>query len=332
MSGPTPRWPLLLLAVIGCDRLGAAVSERVQAELEERIAAVGTEMPGTLPPPALDEQQRLADKLALYHECLRRSRGRVVESWRRWQAGIDPKTNVARRGGPKPLVYPVTRELQPCARARDEGPALSPTLPTVEHALSRYDEAARAFAGVADELDTYLSDEAYRSDAWAKGKELGPRLAEAFTAFDTAETALSAELTRIDDGLDELRLAQVEARHGRRLQWHCHRVELAAKTYAACVRGDPTEAGTCADPLADLQGHAEALRSYAEAHADERADAFWLLSFDAALGNFLADATAFEASLGVKKANTERERLREALRDRFEELRSAFDNLRFDLP
>ncbi len=324
---------LVLAALLptGCDRVRAEISARVEAELEERIAAVGTEMPGTLPPPALDGQARLADKLALYHECVRRSRGPVVESWRRYQAGVDPKTGVGRRNGPKPLVYPVMTELQPCRRAHDEGEALDPPLPTIEHATTRYLEASIAFATVADELDLYFGDERYKSDAWAQGKLLAPALAQAFAEFEAAELALSSELDRVRDGLDELRLGQLESAGGRNLAWHCHRVALAAKAHVRCARRELDDAEACARPLGQLRDHAAAMRQYAEAHQGERLQAFWYLSFDAALEAYVTDAEALDSAMHSKRQIDDRVPLREALRDRFDELRSAFDNLRFDL-
>ncbi|MBC8072830.1 MAG: hypothetical protein IAG13_31200, partial [Deltaproteobacteria bacterium] len=75
---------VLLLAALaapaGCERIRGAISAKVQEEVEERVFAKGTEMPGTLATPALTDEERLADKLVLYHECMRRARGRIGES------------------------------------------------------------------------------------------------------------------------------------------------------------------------------------------------------------------------------------------------------------
>jgi hypothetical protein len=191
----------VVVTMAGCDDVGEAIQSRVQAEVEARVHVDQAQMPGTLATPALTEQDRMADKLALYHECLRRSRGRIVESFRRWGQGVDAKTGGPKRGGARPLVYPVSNDLQPCRRAAIEGPMQEPALPRIEAAMAAYLGAATRFGDVAGSLDEYYGAETFKEDAWALGKQLGPELVTAHEAWETALASLSGELETVRDGL-----------------------------------------------------------------------------------------------------------------------------------
>jgi len=317
----------LALASGACDDVGEAIQSRVQAEVEARVHIDEAQMPGTLATPELTEQDRMADKLALYQECLRRSRGRIVESFRRWGQGVDAKTGGPKRGGARPLVYPVTSDLQPCRRAAIEGPLQEPALPRIEAAMTAYLGAATRFADVAGSLDEYYGAETFKTDAWALGKQLGPELVGAHGAWETALASLSGELEQVRDGLDELRLAQAGSEEGPSMRWHCHRTMLAAKGLERCTRREPLAAGDCDAAVATLESRVTALRQWADAHAAEAEQVFWWPSYDAALGDLTDDATALGVALGKNKLGTELD----ALRDHHDEVRAAFDNLRFDV-
>jgi hypothetical protein len=320
-----PHLAASLLALASCDDVGEAIQSRVQAEVEARVHIDETQMPGTLAEPELTEQDRMADKLALYHECLRRSRGRIVESWKRWGQGVDAKTGGPKRGGSRPLVYPVMDDLQPCRRAAIEGPAQAPALPRIEQAAAAYVASATRFAEVAGSLDEYYGAERFKTDAWALGKQLGPELVAAHGAWETALASLSGELEQVRDGLDELRLAQAGSEQGPSMRWHCHRAMLAAKGFERCTRREPLTAGDCDGALATLEGRVTALREWADAHAAEAEQVFWWPSYDAALGDLLEDSEALVAALRKNKLGDELD----ALRDHHDEVRAAFDNLRY---
>jgi hypothetical protein len=317
----------LAVAASGCGRVGEAIQNRVQAEFEARVLSDDAHMPGTLAPPDLGDQDRLADKLSLYHECLRRTRGHVVESYERWTQGIDLKTGGPKRNGARPLVYPVDGDLQPCRRATDEGPLREPSLPAIEAAMQQYLTALTAFAALAVTLDAYYGAEAFKEDAWVKGKELAPQFISAWVAWEQARDGLSGELEEVRDGLDELRLAQAGAQEGPSMRWHCHRAMLAAKGFERCTRRDPLAAGMCDGALTTFDGRLAELEAYAEGHDAEADRVFWWPSYDAALRDFAEDAHAATDLLRSKKFTGDLD----ALRDHHDEVRAAFDNLRFDL-
>jgi hypothetical protein len=318
----------LAIAGTACDDVGEAIQSRVQAEVEARVHIDEAQMPGTLATPSLTEQDRMADKLALYHECLRRSRGRIVESFKRWGQGVDAKTGGPKRGGARPLVYPVMSDLQPCRRAAIEGPLQEPALPRIEAAMAAYLGAATRFADVAGSLDEYYGAETFKQDAWALGKQLGPELVTAHTAWESALASLSGELETVRDGLDELRLAQSGSEQGPSMRWHSHRTMLAAKGFERCTRREPLADGDCDTAFATFENRVAALREWAQSHPAEADQVFWWPSYDAALEDFLEDGRALGVALRKKKVTGELD----ALRDHHDEVRAAFDNLRFDIP
>ncbi len=318
---------LLAVSASACGRVGEVIQDRVQAEVEARVHVGDAQMPGTLATPQPTEQDRLADKLALYQECLRRSRSHIVESYGRWTRGVDVKTGGAKRGGARPLVYPVDAELQPCRRATNEGTLQSPRLPAIEDAMTEYLNTASSFATLAGTLDEYYGAEAFKQDAWAKGKQLAPDFTAAFDAWQAAQLTLTGEIEQVRDGLDELRLAQAGSEQGPSMRWHCHRAMLAAKGFERCSRRDPLAVGVCDGALSTLDGRVAELRGWAQGHDSEAQRVFWWPSFDAALGDFTEDAHALADALRGREFVSELE----ALRDHHDEVRAAFDNLRFDL-
>ncbi len=316
------------IAVGGCDRLTAAVSNKVQEEVESRVHARGTEMPGTLATPALTDEERLADKLVLYHECMRRARGRIGESWRRWAESVDPKTGTPKSKAAKPLVPVVDTELLPCKRAADEGPTVAPPLPDIERAFAEWYGAAVAFAKHTRALDEYYADEAYKQDAWAKGKEIAPAFEAAHVAWESADIALGDALERAQDRIDERLLAQIETRDGKKARWLAQKIAIAAKDFARCAREGA--AGDCDDERAVLEAARGELDRYREAHEAEVDHVFWMSSFRTATGRLVDDATALATALSAKKPKGDDERIRVAAS--YDELVTAHDNLRFDLP
>lgn len=336
--GTSPRTTTVALGVAaavalaaGCDRVGQQIQERVAAEVEARVSLEDAQMPGTLSPPTPTEQDRLADKLALYQECLRRTRGRVVDSHARWVQGIDPETGMPRRNAPRPLVHPVDAELAPCVRATNEGVLSEPRLARIEEAASRYLASAQTYATLANDLDAYYGSEAFKEDAWAKGKLVAPQLESAYVAWDEATTTLVGQLEEIRDGVDELRLAQVGSENAPTMRWHCHRTMLAAKALERCTRQDPLAPGACDGAGTVLEQRATALRAWAEGHRDEAASVFWWPSFDAALTDFTEATTTLLTAPKPKKPDPKLQMQQVAVvRDTADEVRSAFDNLRFD--
>lgn len=321
----------VLAITTGCDRVGQQIQERVAAEVEARVSLDDAHMPGTLSPPTPSEQDRLADKLALYQECLRRSRSHIVESHARWIQGVDPESGMPKRNGPRPLVHPVDAELAPCVRATNEGVLSDPRLARIEEAASRYLTGAQTYAKLADELDAYYGAEVFKEDAWAKGKQLAPQMEAAYVAWDDARATLVGQLEEIRDGVDELRLAQVGSEQAPTMRWHCHRTMLAAKSLERCTRQEPLPPGVCDGARTVLEQRTSVLRTWAEGHADEAASVFWWPSFDAALTDFWDATTTLLTAPKPKKPDPKLQAQQLAIvRDSADEVRSAFDNLRFD--
>jgi hypothetical protein len=325
------RVPLLLVAVCaasGCDRIKETISTKVQEEVEQRVHARGTDMPGTLATPALTDEERLADKLVLYHECMRRARGRIGESWRRWGEGVDLRTGMPKSKSAKPLVPVVDTELLPCKRAAEEGPQTEPQLVDIERAFADWYAAALAFAKHTRELDEYYADEGYKEDQWAKGKEIAPAFVAAHAAWETADIALGDLLEREQDQIDERLLAQIETRDGKKARWLAQRITIAAKAYARCARRG--NAGECDEQRVALESSRAELDHYRDAHETEVDHVFWMSSFRTATTRLIDDGAALATALSAKKPKGEDERARVAAS--YDELVTAHDNLRFGLP
>jgi len=327
---PAPRLARAALACLlvgGCDRLEAAIQERVQEEKAEldAEAAVGLPVPTS---GAQTDEERVAVKLNLYVECTNRSRDRIRESWARYAERVDAKTGTP-RAKQKPFVYRIDGELEPCKQALEQGPKLEPPMPEIEAALAEYHGRGLEVAGYTQQLDEYYQRETYKEDAWAKGKEIAPAFQTAYEAWDAADLVLENAVDKRKDENDVKLLALIEQREGKNLRWHAQRVVLSAKALARCVADVANKAADCEDEHAAMVTAEQEFRSYHDAHAAEAEAVFWMSSFQGAAAAYGTEAAALMRALGHGKVKADD---RQRATDRYNDLVHAANNLRFDMP
>jgi Protein of unknown function (DUF3829) len=335
-----------LVLAPGCDKLVGALEETAE-EVTQEVASVAAD-PAAPGEPVLTEDEKLSNKLGLYIECMNRASARIRDSWLRYDERVK-EDGTPRKKGTKPFLYKIDSELTPCQEAVDKGPAAEPPLPDIEKAMASYLEHAKAFAATTVTLDTYYEQENYEDDAWAKGKELAPGFATAFTAWSKADEELDALVETRKDVVDRNVLALVEQRKGKNIEWHSRNYLLAAKAFGRCAtseaaaapakpaKGAPAKTTPPATPPAEAQGcepsftaldeAGTAFRTFYEANQAAADAVFWMSSFQSTVADYLAEAKKLQRALGKGSASPEQHN---KLIEEYNDLVSASNNLRFE--
>lgn len=184
---------------------------------KEKPVAAASEKPA-----AEDPTAQLASKMNLFVECFNTADSSVRESAMRYLSWID---NVAT--GPTGKERKVNTlgditpfELESCTKAINQAVKAKPALPVLDYAAAKYLYELRALAPLVSQAHRYYSQEDYKDDGFAKGKEMHLPLAGAFKAFINASDIYGAELEKESSALNAAQLAEIEKTEGRHIAWY----------------------------------------------------------------------------------------------------------------
>ena len=286
----------MLIPFAGCDELVDAVEQAGDA-VQERAAD---------PPPAADpaatEDERLTEKLNRYIACTNKSSRKVLDSSRRYASWIDPEAGLT---GKEKNVYGVYRvgDHKLCIEGITASNDADPDDPELEAAATAYADALKAVVPLVEEAYGYYNAKQYKDDKFAKGKELDPKLRDAFKRFADADADLREKVRERNDALLERELARIEKVEGRKLLFHTKNVVAHAKKVVEAA--DVPDYGdldlTAIQPQRDAYASALAeCEKYAEAHRKEAGSITMYASFLGDAGEFKA---AVEELIARKRDN-----------------------------
>ncbi len=152
----------------------------------------------------------LTDKIQGYiGPCFNVFTESVHASARRYYEWVDSDTGpTGKETGVRGLLH--VSDTKKCVDAITKANAMSPRHAALEAAGTEYARALAEVDKITEEAYAYYDREKYKDDKMAGGKALHPKLDAAFTAFDKASDALSAELDHAEDVVDANTLANYE--------------------------------------------------------------------------------------------------------------------------
>lgn len=263
-----------LVCVGGCDMLTNAVQEQAeaagQAAVAKAEARIQAEAEARENPP-MTEDERLGTKLNGYIGCVNSLSKRVQDSAYHYWGWIDREKGVTgkERHPRGPLTVSDSRD---CRKAVEASAALEPSLPDLEAAGKAYVAAFDVVEPLVKEANTYYDEENFKDDDFAKGKAIHPKLAAAWTAFDSADAALRAQIKSQNEQLQTRELVRIEKEEGRKLRFLSKNVMAEAKKYVVVAHSEPFETLDLAALTAAAEAFELALEetnTYAEAHKEE---------------------------------------------------------------
>ncbi|GAB3062995.1 YiiG family protein [Stenotrophomonas tumulicola] len=189
--------------------------------------------------PASDAQQALTVKLNAYIECFNEVDSKVHAGAEHYTSWIkDPEAGPT---GRESTVYPPydisaynMRDCKPMADAI----ATPPSLPQLDAAARRYDDALKALQPVSHEVHDYYERLDHEDDQFAKGKQLHAPLMSALSEFVDASAAFSSELDAQNDAAQREHLIALEQAEGRTREYYRLAMMLDAKEIIGLLQED----------------------------------------------------------------------------------------------
>jgi hypothetical protein len=251
--------------VSGCDKFIEAVSDKAQDAVEGGVAGVDGG-PQT-------EDEKLGTKLQAYIDCINSNARDVHRAADRYFDWVDPKAGLT---GTEKNVFGLFEVNDPkqCIEGIKAAADLEPDDTELETAGQAFADALGEAASVANEAHKYYDEKNYADDAFAKGKELHPKLMAAFEKFDTADTALRKVVGTQNDALQERDLERVEKEMGKNAMWHNKKIMVLAKKLIR-VGDVPAQPELALDmaafepALTEFETEVDAAAEYAKAHKAE---------------------------------------------------------------
>lgn len=169
----------------------------------------------------------LVEKLNAYVGCINRLSERSYESRNRyfsWAKKTGPT-------GKERIIYGTYTiyDTTDCKKNVEKANALEPHDAELESAASAYADAVGKLEPLLKKADEYYSQENYKDDKMAKGKEMHARLVAAWDAFASADKKLRVGVEAIKDKQAEEQLAAIEAKEGRKTHYYVEALMIHAK-------------------------------------------------------------------------------------------------------
>jgi hypothetical protein len=215
----------LLTASFGCKKI---MDETVQAQ---RLAAEGgASGMSSEEHRRADEDQALGEKLNGYiRDCLNRFSKPVRGSEERYYSWADPRRGPTGKERKMAGVDEIAMDPDQCRAAIAKSNARMPKHPEMEKKADAYAAALLEVVPVVNDAYQYYQRGNPKGDKMAKAKQLHPKLAAAFEAFDKADTELSQVVDQVQEGLDRRELVRIEKQEGKRGHWYTVQTTLLAK-------------------------------------------------------------------------------------------------------
>jgi hypothetical protein len=270
-SRPPLALLLGLLACGACDQVIDAIKGGAEAVVE---GAEGGAEGGGLAGGPKTADDHLAEKLDPYIDCINSFSKSIHDTADRYFSWVDHDKGLT---GTEKNVYGL-HELHTDPKACVDGvktsAGIEPKDADIEAAAQAFADAVVTTHEVVNEAHKYYDEKNYKDDAFAKGKELHPKLVAAFEAFDAADKGLRELVSAQNDALQERELARIEKEMGKNLMWHNKNVMVLAKKLvrAGDVAYEPTleiDLATFEPLVNEFEAAVDETEKYAKANKEE---------------------------------------------------------------
>lgn len=215
------------------------------------FAAPMAAAPASAQTPASTDTPSIVQKLNAYVGCINRLSARAYDSRRRyfdWAAKSGPT-------GRERIIYGTYTiyDTSDCKKNVEKANTLEPRDVELEAAASAYAEAVGKLEPLLKEADDYYTQEDYKDDKMAKGKALHPRLVAAWDAFAAADQKLRAGVEAFTDRRAQERLAEIEAKEGRKARYHVEALMIQAKRVLRAENADKPDLAAITQAIGDYE-------------------------------------------------------------------------------
>jgi len=213
------------------------------------------------------------EKINAYVGCINRLSERAYDSRNRYFSW-------AKKSGPtgkERIIYGTYTiyDTSDCRKKVEAAAALEPRDAELEAAASAYADAVSKLEPLLKEADDYYTQENYKDDRMAKGKALHPQLVAAWDTFANADKKLRAGIEAINDKRAEARLAEIESKEGRKVNYHVAALMIHAKRLLRAETADKPDIATITQALADYEASVKAIEEASGKDGDIKLGSFF---------------------------------------------------------
>jgi hypothetical protein len=249
---------ILALLVAACDKPNALTNSA--AATKEGGGGDGAGTP----------TEALGDKMNPYVECLNSFTRDAFHGRRSWLESFGEKGPQAKQAKGSLYGPMALRDPKPCIDGVALVKAKKPAMAELEAAGDAYAAAVSELQPLTVKLRTYFEQGDYKDDKLALAIELHPKLLAAYDKFAKANTALEAQIDKLEDKLARDELAELEKAGGKQLRWHHKKMLIEAKKLLAFVDEPGKDLAALQAQLAAFDTAATALLAYDKAHDKDK--------------------------------------------------------------
>ena len=222
---------------------------------------------------AATETSPAVEKMNAYVGCINRLSERSYDSRRRyfsWAKKTGPT-------GKERIIYGTYTiyDTSDCRKKVEAANALEPRDAELEAAASAYADAVSKLEPLLKEADDYYSQENYKDDKMAKGKAMHPKLVAAWDAFGAADKKLRTGIETINDKRAQERLAEIESKEGRKVNYHVAALMIHAKRVLRAETADKPDIATITQALNDYEASVKAIEEASGKDGDVKLGSFF---------------------------------------------------------
>lgn len=172
------------------------------------------------------------EKINYYVDCINNFSERALGSYDRYLSWV-PKNGPTGKESIVYGLYTLNGDPQKCIDGLKTARGLAPSYAELDAAGEVYGVALSKVSPLIAEANDYYEQGNYKDDNMAKGKEIHPKLIDAFKALDDSDQKMRTELGKIQDQIDEKELAMLEKEEGRKLPFLLRNTMYLAKKLLA---------------------------------------------------------------------------------------------------
>lgn len=223
--------------------------------------------------PAAAETSPAVEKINAYVGCINRLSERSYDSRRRYFSWAKPSGPT----GKERIIYGTYTiyDTSDCRKKVEAANTLEPRDAELEAAASAYADAVSKLEPLLKEADDYYSQENYKDDKTAKGKAMHPKLVAAWDAFGAADKKLRTGIETINDKRAQERLAEIESKEGRKVNYHVAALMIHAKRVLRAETADKPDIAAITQALGDYEASVKAIEEASGKDGDVKLGSFF---------------------------------------------------------
>lgn len=213
-----------------------------------------------------DVEAATSEKMQAYIQCYNSIDSSIHDSINRYSLWV--KDFEKGPTGKERIVYGLysihQNSVDSCQKNVAKALAIKPAFNPMDEIAANYLAAAEKVSAEINTLNRYYDQEDYKDDAFAKGKELHPKLLAAYKAFEPASKAFSQSISQINDERQKAHLKAIEKEEGKTLSYYSLAIMLDAKSINNMIEEESFDAEKSLAMVAELQSKIEASRPLIE--------------------------------------------------------------------